>query len=290
MPAKKPKQPNEKYRLKLTAKQRESMVHATRLPMGLKTRIEEVSKDQQFLEFTKKEMEKMSEEIYTSLAYVSPDDRKRLNATLDHIDDLLDDLEGKHLPDKRQAAPRSGAIYEFKVTLKESHPPIWRRIQVPDCTLGELHEFLQVVMGWEDCHLHQFIVKGQYYGPSDPEDLEWGTEKGDEEKISVSQIARTAPKLRFTYEYDFGDSWQHEILLEKFLEPEPNETYPRCIEGERASPPEDVGGTGGYSDFLEAISDPKHEQYDDLVEWIGGRFDPERFSLDKVNRELRQRQ
>ena len=97
MPAKKRKQPDEKYPLKLTEKQRESLVHATRLAMGLKTRIKEASKDQQFVEFTKKELEKMGEEIYTSLAYVPPADRKRLNAVLNEIDDLLDDLEGKHL-------------------------------------------------------------------------------------------------------------------------------------------------------------------------------------------------
>jgi hypothetical protein len=103
MPAKKGKKPEEKYPLNLTVKQRESLVHATRLPMGLKTRIKEASKDQQFVEFTKKELEKMGEEIYTSLAYVPPADRKRLNATLDKIDDLLDDLEGKHLIEKRQA-------------------------------------------------------------------------------------------------------------------------------------------------------------------------------------------
>jgi Plasmid pRiA4b ORF-3-like protein len=226
MPAKK-KQPDEKYPLKLTTKQRDSLVHATRLPMGLKTRIKQTPKDQQFVEFTKNELEKMSEEIYTSLAYVPPDDRKRLNAALDKIDDLLDELEGKHLKEQRQSVPKSGAIYQFKVSLKESHPLIWRRIQVPDCTLGELHEILQVVMGWEDCHLHQFIVRGEYYGPVDPEDMHWGIEKGDEEKISISQVAKTGRKVRFTYEYDFVDSWQHEIVLEKILEPEPNETYPR---------------------------------------------------------------
>ncbi len=288
MPAKKQKQPDEKYPLKLTGKQRESLVHATRLPMGLKTRLKAVSKDQQFVEFTKKELEKMGEEIYTSLAYAPPDDRKRLNAALDKIDDLLDGLEGKHRTEKRQAVPKSGAIYQFKVTLKESHPPIWRRIQVPDCTLGELHEVLQVVMGWEDCHLHQFIVRGEYFGPLDPEDLHWGMEKGDEDKISISQVARTGRKVRFTYEYDFGDSWQHEILLEKILEPEPNVAYPRCIEGERGCPPEDVGGIRGYAEFLAAMSDPKHEDHQDRVEWIGGRFDAEKFSVEKVNRELQE--
>lgn len=287
MPAKKQKQPEEQYPLKLTSKQRESLVHATRLAMGLKTRVKEASKDQQFVQFTKKELEKMSEEIYTSLAYVPPADRKRLNATLDKIDDLLDELEGKHLTEKRQAVHKSGAIYQFKVTMKESHPPIWRRIQVPDCTLGEFHEVLQVVVGWEDCHLHQFIVRGEYYGPLDPEDLHWGMEKADEEEISISQVAKTGRRVRFIYEYDFGDSWQHEILLEKALEPVPNIEYPRCVEGERACPPEDCGGVFGYAEFLEAIADPKHESHEDMLEWIGGKFDPEKFDLDAVNRELR---
>ena len=106
----------------------------------------------------------------------------------------------------------------------------------------------------------------------------------DEEKISISKVAKTGRKVRFIYEYDFGDSWQHEILLEKILEPEPNVAYPRCIEGARACPPEDVGGIWGYGDFLVAISDPNHEDHDEMVEWVGGEFDPEKFSVDKVNR------
>ena len=201
----------------------------------------------------------MGDEIDTSLAYAPAAHRKRLNFVLDKIDDLLDDLEGKHLKEKRQAVTKSGAVYQFKVTLKESHPPIWRRIQVPDCTLGELHEVLQVVMGWKDSHLHQFIVRGECYGPPDPEDADWDMEIEDEEKLSISQVAKTGRTGRIIYEYDFGDSWQHEIVLEKVLEPEPNVSYPRCIEGARACPPEDVGGVWGYAEFLEAISDPNHD-------------------------------
>ena len=217
MPAKKGKQPDEKFPLKLTVKQRDSLVHATRLPTGIKDRIKQASAEQTVVEFTRKELEKMAEEVYTSLAYAPPADRKRLNAVLDKLDDLLDALEEKHLGEKRHAVAKSGAIYQFKVTLKESDPPIWRRIQVPDCTLGELHEVLQVVMGWEDCHLHQFIVRGESYGPLDPEDALWDMEKHDEEEISISQIVKMGRKTRFTYEYDFGDSWQHEIVLEKTL-------------------------------------------------------------------------
>ena len=111
-------------------------------------------------------------------------------------------------------------------------------------------------------------------------------ETHDEEEISISQVVKMVRKVRFTYEYDFGDSWQHEIVLEKTLESEPDVAYPRCIDGARACPPEDVGGIWGYAEFLEAISDPNHENHDEMVEWVGGEFDPEKFSVDEVNKEL----
>ena len=253
------KQPDEKYPLKLTVKQRESMMQATRLTMGLKNRIMEASNDQQFVEFTKKELEKMLGEIDISLDYATPSDQKRLNAVVDKIFDLLADIEEKQLRDKRQAITNPGAIYQFKVMLNESNPLIWRRIQVPDCTFGELHEVLQVVMGWEDCHLHQFVVNGKYFGEATHDDLDMEVE--DEDGIRLSEIYTGKNIPRIVYEYDFGDSWQHEIFLEKILEPEPNVAYPRCIEGARACPPEDVGGIWGYADFLEAISDPNHESH-----------------------------
>src|SRR5512135_3295200 len=179
MQTKNGKQPDEKFPLKLTVKQRESMMQATRLTMGLKTRIKKASKDQQFVEFTKKELEKMGDEIDASLVYVPPAHRKQLNVVLNKIGDLLAYLVVKHIVQKGQAVDKAGVIYQFKVTLNESNPRIWRRIQVPDCTLGELHEVLQVVMGWEDCHLHQFVVRGESYGPLDPEDAHWDMEKHD---------------------------------------------------------------------------------------------------------------
>src|SRR5208337_2922940 len=129
MPAKKGKQPDEKYPLKLTVKQRESLMQATGLTLGLKTRIKESSDDQQFVEFTQKELEKLGDEIDASLVYVPPAHRKRLNAVVDKIGDLLADLVVEHLVYKGQAVDKAGAIYQFKVTLNESHPPIWRRSQ-----------------------------------------------------------------------------------------------------------------------------------------------------------------
>jgi len=284
MPVKKRKQPDEKYPLKLTVKQRESLVLATRLTMGLKTRVKEASDNQQFIEFTKKELEKLGDEIDASLVYVPAAHRKRLNAVLSKIGDLLANLVPKQLMQKGHAADKAGSIYQFKVTLNESHPPIWRRIQVPDCSLGELHEVLQVVMDWGNCHLHQFIVNGRCFGQATHDDLDMEVE--DEDGIRLRDIYTGKNTPRIVYEYDFGDGWQHEMVLEKIQEAEPMVKYPRCLEGARACPPEDVGGIWGYAEFLEAISDPNHEDQDDLLDWVGGEFDPEKFSVDEVNREL----
>jgi Plasmid pRiA4b ORF-3-like protein len=179
----------------------------------------------------------------------------------------------------------TGTVYQLKVTLADLEPPIWRRIEVPDVTLGELHDILQVVMGWHDSHMHQFIVDGTYYGQIMPDGFD--LEIKDEDGVLLSQVIGDQKKARFVYEYDFGDSWQHEIVVEKTLEPEPKVHYPRCVEGARACPPEDCGGSWGYVDFLEAMADPKHENHRDMKEWIGGKFDPEKFSSVAVNRALK---
>jgi hypothetical protein len=179
-------------------------------------------------------------------------------------------------------------IYQLKVTLKHSKPPIWRRIQVPgDINLGKLHHILQVVMGWEDYHLHQFIVGGEYYGEPHPDYEVWGPEMRDERRVKLYQIAPDEGS-RLLYEYDFGDSWEHDLLVEKILPPEPGVDYPRCLKGKRAGPPEDVGGVWGYDSFLEAMRDPDHPDHEDLLEWVGGEFDPESFDLDGINEDLKE--
>jgi hypothetical protein len=179
--------------------------------------------------------------------------------------------------------PSSTDIYQIKVTLRDSKPPIWRRILVPgDIPLAQLHDILQAVMGWYDAHLHQFIVEGTYYGVPDPDDY---VEVKDERRIRLSQIVSGIP-YKFVYEYDFGDSWEHELLVEKILPPEQGMRYPVCIKGRGACPPEDVGGVWGYALFLEAIRDPEHPEHEDYMEWIGGEFDPEAFDLDEINAAL----
>jgi hypothetical protein len=178
------------------------------------------------------------------------------------------------------AAPER--IYQLKVTLRGSKPAIWRRVEVADSvTLAKLHSILQTAMGWYDSHLHQFVVGDAYYGVPHPD-----MDVRDERRFKLNQ-ALTAPKQKIVYEYDFGDSWEHEIVLEKVLAPEPGATYPRCTDGKRACPPEDCGGIWGYAELLEAISDPEHPEHEEMSEWLAEDFDPEAFDLDEVNVQLR---
>ena len=180
---------------------------------------------------------------------------------------------------------KSDQIYQIKITLKNSQPPIWRRIQVrSNITLNMLHEILQVVMPWEDYHLHQFIINGKLFD-IDEDGYDGFVETEDERKYKLNQII-PGKKFRFIYEYDFGDSWEHILLVEKILPAEEKVYYPRCITGERACPPEDIGGIFGYYRFLEILKDPDHPEYEEMKDWVGEDFDPEKFDIEKVNRKL----
>jgi len=135
-------------------------------------------------------------------------------------------------------------------------------------------------MGWEDSHLHQFIVDGRAYGRPHP-DWEEPVPVLNERKATLLLLAR--PGDSFTYEYDFGDGWEHEVVAEKALPAEEGVIYSRCLEGEGACPPEDVGGTQGYADFLRAISDQHHPEHQAMLAWVGGWFDPAEFGRHYVN-------
>ncbi|MHB1326243.1 MAG: IS1096 element passenger TnpR family protein [Thermoleophilia bacterium] len=175
-------------------------------------------------------------------------------------------------------------VYQLKIILKGSKPPIWRRIQTPDTTLDRLSDYILTAMGWIGGHLHGFRARNQFYGVPDPE---WGTQDMiDESTVRLSDIVSPRQK-KFSYEYDFGDGWEHEALVEKVLEAEPGAVYPVCLTGRRACPPEDVGGIYGYYDFLEAIGDPGNPDHDDLLEWTGGEFDPVAFDLEETNEALK---
>ena len=176
-----------------------------------------------------------------------------------------------------------GLIYQIKVKLRGIEPPIWRRFQVRgDATLAELHDVLQTVMSWWDYHLHEFIVGEDHYGTPHPD---YGFDMKDESRVRLDEVAEEGSGL--VYMYDFGDSWMHGLAVEKVLEPEPGQRYPVCLEGERATPPEDVGGIWGYEEYVEAMVDPDHPEHEEWLEWRG-EFDPEDFDVDEVNAALRE--
>lgn len=179
-------------------------------------------------------------------------------------------------------------IYQFKITLKDIEPPIWRRIHVPETyTFWDLHVAIQDVMGWLDYHLHEFEMIHPATGmtvnigiPDEDFDLDTEILPGWKQKIADYFSIENS---KAEYIYDFGDNWIHEIKLEKILPQERGIKYPLCIDGKRACPPEDCGGTWGYENFLKIIMDPRHERYEELLEWVGGEFDPEHFDVREVH-------
>ena len=189
---------------------------------------------------------------------------------------------------KAKTKAATGTLFQFKLTLLESDPSIWRRIQVQDCTLDKLHEHIQTAMGWTNSHLHQFEINGDRYG--DPDLLDDGFEDCECVDSTVTMVSDIVPqsgkRFVFKYEYDFGDGWEHEVLFEGCLEPEKGKKYPVCLEGKRACPPEDVGGVWSYEDFLGAIADPKHERHEEFMDW-NGPFDPDDFDPKKTTREMK---
>jgi hypothetical protein len=179
-------------------------------------------------------------------------------------------------------------VYQFKISLRGIKPLIWRRIETLDVTLAKFHEAIQTAMGWTNSHLHAFEVgRVRYTDPRmlddvfpDPFEKSYGTMK-----IS-DLIKKHGPKLRLIYMYDFGDGWEHDVLLEKTTTRQPAKCYPRCLSGKRNCPPEDVGGIYGYEHFLDALGKPDDEEHDDFVEWAG-EFDAEAFDLDDTNEAMR---
>lgn len=177
---------------------------------------------------------------------------------------------------------KSICIYQLKITLFET--PIWRRIQVKsDIKLAKLHTIFQIVMGWQDYHLHMFTIDGKMFGMPDEEFEE---DVIDDKTIRLSQVI-VYEQQQFKYEYDFGDNWQHKIAVEKIIPTaNPIITYPICLAGAMACPPGDCGGITGFAEFLEAIQDPENEEHERMLEWVGGVYDPLGFDINMVNRKL----
>ncbi len=182
--------------------------------------------------------------------------------------------------------PPAEKAIQFKVALRYIRPPIWRRMVLPDnFTLGQLHDVIQVTMGWDNCHMHAFRF-GEVQYTSQAASAMGEMDMENEETVFLSRMI-TRPKQKFIYEYDFVDSWEHEVVVEKIVPTAPQTKYPVCLGGARACPPEDCGSFPGYMNILEALKAPKKTaEQKELLEWVGDGYDPERFDLEAVNRQL----
>ncbi len=171
-------------------------------------------------------------------------------------------------------------IYQLKVQLEgATKPPIWRQLQVPqDMSLYLLHCCIQGAMGWYNSHLHQFVINGEYYGIPHPD---YDMDMEDARLVKLDSVLKNE-KAHIIYEYDFGDGWMHRITLEKKLPVDAKQTYPLLIQGKGACPPEDCGGVWGYEELKVTMSNPEHEEYEDMLEWLGiDEFDPNEFDLEE---------
>ena len=176
------------------------------------------------------------------------------------------------------------STYQLKISLEGSKPPIWRRLLIPsDIKLDLFHIAIQISMGWTDSHLHQFITKDrEFYGIKDDD---FDLDVKDESKFRLAQLL-TAEKDSLIYEYDFGDSWTHKIVLEKILPFDTDKKLPYCVIGKRACPPEDCGGIWGYADLLAILENPEHDEYEEMLEWLEGEFDPAYLDRREINQLL----
>jgi hypothetical protein len=173
-------------------------------------------------------------------------------------------------------------VYQLEVTLRHIRPPIWRRLRVPGkTTLGQLHDVLQIALGWTNSHLHQFLIGRETFGMPDLDGPPTTNEKG----VRLDKVA--GAKSTFVYEYDFGDGWEHDVVVERVDTSGATDLVPVCMDGRRACPPEDCGGPHGYEHLLQALANPKHPDHAEMSEWIAPDWRAEAFDIDLVNQDLR---
>ncbi len=286
---KRTKKANHLYPLKLTQRQRETLLECANLSRDLKKKIEQAGEGTQVVPVTWNELHKLNDEAGQAAVSAPSADKKRLMAVMSRVVKFFEEEHAEvfdlDAPTTRHPAT-TDHLFQFKITLLDINPAIWRRIQVPDCTLADLHDYIQAAFGWENCHLHQFEIDGVRYSQPAPGGDDFDMDFEDEAEVPLGKLLPKSPKrTRWVYEYDFGDGWRHEVLFEGFPPSDPKAKSPLCLEGGRACPPEDCGGPPGYEDYLAAIADPQDEQHEELLE-LRGPFDPEAFDAKQATKEM----
>lgn len=286
MPKKKPsKSSGPTFPLQLTQQQRNAIVNAPRMRRKFVNRLKDLAAGPQIVQYTRKDWHELNEAVCEAAIYAYESEKPPLLAVVKKIDSLLDAIEDK--PARGRPADDKDLLLQFKITLLNTHPPIWRRIQLEDGTLADLHDCIQAAMGWDDYHLHQFQIGGVRYGPTPPDEMVFELEDEDESLAHLSDLVpRSGRQVRWIYNYDFGDDWYHEILFEGYPVKEKGQKYPLCLEGARACPPEDCGGPWGYAELLEALANPNHERHEDFMEWCGP-IDPTAFDAKQATKAMR---
>ena len=270
--------------LKLSEGQRRTILKYAELPAHLSERLAANRTVAKSTQLTLDELDELLDHLETSVYRAKGNEKQKVLRIVEKVSKLLgstidpDEISEQRLPKKMST------VFQIKVTLMGIIPLIWRRIQTKDCNLVELHDLLQVTMGWEFEHLYRFIIGGVKYA-----DFEMANQDNAQDacETNLSEVLPTRNRRpRFDYEYDFGDQWMHQLIVEERFPPEQGVKYPICVAGQRACPPEDCGGPWGYSDFVEVISNPDHRRHEERLEWVGGEFDPESFDLESVNKKL----
>ena len=225
------------------------------------------------------------EEVFVRAQYSRPRKphlKEELRGIRETVSKVLAEFE------KTGLVQEEAGVFQFKITLLEIEPPIWRRFQVPDMSLAQLHQCIQGVMGWEMAHLYEFTIRGECYTVClEPHPFFGNDDMKEASNVMLSDvIPQTKRRLRFRYCYDFGDNWEHRVDFEGMKPAKEGQGYPLCMEGARACPPEDIGGVWGYSELLRAIADPSDEDHEYYGE-LSRSYDPEAFDAEQATRRMR---
>lgn len=272
-------QPRELLAMKLSPGQRSTVLQYATLPDHLAIKIRDFTADQ----FTPDELDELLDHVEWAVFRAKGNEKQKILRIVEKVSKLLGSEISAAEFSKRRSPNKTNTVFQIKITLEEVDPPVWRRIQTKDCTLERLHEIIQIAMGWNFERLHRFEIGGvEFANPeSGMDDIE------DACNTTLSDvIPESHRRPRFHYEYDFGDEWRHQLIVEERSEPKASVAYPVCIAGARACPPEDCGGPWRYTDFVEAIQNPQHKRHEELRGWVGSGFDPDAFDLEAVNKEL----